>query len=108
MTASEAAAPDGTAVRVALWRALHAHIDAPPRIFADDLGLRLVAPADDWRHRPDMDPDFTRPSRVSIVVRSRFIEDLVLQESARVSLSTRRSSATSRLRRCSRWRGRPD
>lgn len=74
--------PDSTAVRVALWRALHVQIDAAPHVFEDEVGLRLVAPAEEWRRRPDMDPAFTRPFRASIVARSRFIEDLVLEEAA--------------------------
>jgi methyltransferase (TIGR00027 family) len=76
-------APDNTAVRVALWRALHAQVDSPPLILEDDIGLRLVAPAGDWRLRPDMDPVFTRPFRASILARARFIEDLVLEQAAR-------------------------
>ncbi len=49
----------------------------------DDIGLRLVAPGDDWQQRPDMDPNFTRPFRASIVARARFIEDLVADEAGR-------------------------
>ncbi len=75
------AAPDSTAVRVALWRALHVQIDQPPHVLVDEIGLRLAAPGEDWRRRPDMDPDFTRPFRAAIVARSRFIEDLVLEQS---------------------------
>jgi methyltransferase (TIGR00027 family) len=75
----QVSAPDSTAVRVALWRALHAQIDAPPRIFEDEVGLRLVAPDEGWRRRPDMDADFTRPFRASIVARARFIEDLIVE-----------------------------
>jgi methyltransferase (TIGR00027 family) len=76
------AAPDSSAVRVALWRALHLQVDAKPHILADDVGLSLAAPGEDWRRRPDMDPQFTKPFRASIVARSRFIEDLVLQQAA--------------------------
>jgi methyltransferase (TIGR00027 family) len=72
--------PDNTAVRVALWRALHAQIDPPPHVLEDEVGLRLVSPDDDWRHRPDMDPAFTKPFRASIVARARFIEDLVSEQ----------------------------
>jgi methyltransferase (TIGR00027 family) len=72
--------PDGTAVRVALWRALHVEVDPPPHVFEDVLGLRLVAPNDGWRSRPDMDPHFTRLFRASIVARARFIEDLVVEQ----------------------------
>lgn len=79
----EVPAPDGTAVRVALWRALHVQIDPPPHVFDDEVGLRLVAPDEDWRRRPDMNSDFTRPFRASIVGRARFIEDLVSEQVAR-------------------------
>jgi methyltransferase (TIGR00027 family) len=72
-------APDSTAVRVALWRAMHVQIDAPPHVLEDQIGLELVAPTSDWRSRPDMDPHFTRSFRASIVGRARFIEDLVLE-----------------------------
>ena len=69
--------PDSTAVRVALWRAMHVQVDPPPHVFADEIGIRLAAPGDGWRERPDMDPDATRHFRTSIVARARFIEDLV-------------------------------
>lgn len=77
---NEVPAPDSTAVRVALWRALHVQVDPPPHVFDDEVGLRLVAPEDGWRHRPDMDPEFTKPLRASIVARARFIEDLILDQ----------------------------
>jgi methyltransferase (TIGR00027 family) len=69
--------PDQTAVRVALWRALHLEVDATPPVLADPVGLLLADPADGWRERPDMDPVFTRGFRAAIVARARFIEDLV-------------------------------
>jgi len=69
--------PDQTAVRVALWRALHLEVDGAPPVLADDVGLRLAGPADGWRTRPDMDPVFTSGFRAAIVARARFIEDLV-------------------------------
>lgn len=74
--------PDSTAVRVALWRALHLEADAPPHVFQDEVGLRLAAPDGDWRNRPDMSP-FTRPFRASILARARFIEDLIAEQAAR-------------------------
>jgi methyltransferase (TIGR00027 family) len=77
------AAPDSTAVRVALWRALHVQVDSPPHVLEDDIGLRLVAPEDDWRRRPDMDPHFTKLFRASIVARARFIEDLVVEQAGK-------------------------
>lgn len=76
-------APDSTAARVALWRAIHVQADAPPHVLDDEVGLRLLAPDDGWRRRPDMDPDFTRPFRASIVGRARFIEDMVVEEAGR-------------------------
>ena len=78
MADEHAEEPDNTAVRVALWRALHIEADAPPHVLADKVGLRLVDPAEGWRDRPDMDPRFTAGFRASIVARARFIEDLVL------------------------------
>jgi methyltransferase (TIGR00027 family) len=75
-------APEDTAVRVALWRALHLEVDAPPHVFEDAVGLKLVAPPEGWQSRPDMSP-FTRPFRASIVGRARFIEDLVTEQAAR-------------------------
>ncbi len=75
------AGPEDTAARVALWRALHLEVDAPPHVIEDDIGLKLVAPDEGWRNRPDMSP-FTRPFRASIVARARFIEDLVEERAA--------------------------
>ncbi len=75
------AEPDSTAVRVALWRALHVQADPPPHVLEDELGLALAAPGERWRDRPDMGP-FTRPFRASIVARGRFIEDLVAEQAA--------------------------
>jgi methyltransferase (TIGR00027 family) len=73
-------APEGTAVRVALWRALHVLVDAPPHVFDDEIGLRLVDPENEWRQRPDMDRGWTSPYRAAIVARARFIEDLVIEQ----------------------------
>jgi methyltransferase (TIGR00027 family) len=69
--------PDNTAVRTALWRALHLEVDAPPPVLADRVGLELVAPEDGWRDRPDMDPRSTAGFRASIVARARYIEDVI-------------------------------
>ncbi|TCS25764.1 methyltransferase (TIGR00027 family) [Acidomonas methanolica] len=55
-------------------------VDASPHVFEDDVGLKLAAPDEDWRQRGDMDPEFTRPFRASIVARARFIEDLVVEQ----------------------------
>ncbi|MFJ8494854.1 class I SAM-dependent methyltransferase [Streptomyces sp. NPDC094038] len=84
------AGPDHTAVRTALWRALHLRADAPPHVIEDEVGLRLAEPdaagagtADGWRARPDMDVEATRRTRASIVARARFVEDLVLTAAGR-------------------------
>ena len=77
------AAPDSTAARTALWRALHVEVDAPPHVIVDELGRDLLAPDAGWRARPDMHPTGTRPFRASIVARARFIEDLVAGEADR-------------------------
>jgi methyltransferase (TIGR00027 family) len=60
---------------------MHVQVDPPPHVIEDELGLRLAAPGDGWRDRPDMDPDFTSGFRAAIVARARFIEDLVLEKS---------------------------
>jgi methyltransferase (TIGR00027 family) len=52
-------------------------VDLPPHIFEDTIGLQLVAPDANWRERGDMHPQGTSAGRASIVVRARFIEDLV-------------------------------
>ena len=82
MPDKSAVAPENTAVRVALWRALHVEADAPPHVIVDTVGLKLVAPDEEWRSRPDMS-SFTRPFRASILARARFIEDLVEEHTAR-------------------------
>jgi methyltransferase (TIGR00027 family) len=74
------AVADSTAVRVAMWRAIHVKVDAPPHVLEDEIGLQLAAPDEGWLQRPDMDPQATRPFRASIVARARFIEDLVAQQ----------------------------
>jgi methyltransferase (TIGR00027 family) len=70
--------PDNTAVRTALWRALHIQVDAKPHILEDEIGLKLIAPPDGWQQRPDM--KFTKRLRASIIARARFIEDLIIEE----------------------------
>ncbi|CAJ0707199.1 MULTISPECIES: class I SAM-dependent methyltransferase [Ralstonia] len=83
MDEPQTASPDSTAARVALWRALHMHSDAPPHVLEDAVGLKLLAPEPGWQRRGDMDPQFTRPFRASIVARARFIEDLVIEQAGR-------------------------
>ena len=75
--------PDSTAVRTALWRALHTEVDAAPHILDDRIGLQLAAPDSDWRQRPDMNGYATPGVRASIVARARYIEDLVFEQANR-------------------------
>src|SRR5215207_7061524 len=75
-------APDSTAVRVALWRAMHVEVDAPPHVLEEIVGLQMAAPDVDWRDRGDMHPQGTRGFRAAIVARARFIEDLVVEQIA--------------------------
>ncbi|TGB09495.1 class I SAM-dependent methyltransferase [Streptomyces palmae] len=72
--------PDNTAVRCALWRAMHVRVDAAPYVLEDEIGLRLVAPEADWPHRPDMAPEATGAFRAAMVARARFVEDLVTEQ----------------------------
>ncbi len=54
-------------------------VDAKPHILEDEIGLKLIAPPNDWQQRPDM--KFTKRLRASIVARARFIEDLIIEQS---------------------------
>lgn len=76
-------APDSTAVRTALWRAMHVRVDPPPHVVEDEIGLRLADPGDEWRDRPDMDPHATSGFRAAMVARARFIEDLITEQAER-------------------------
>ena len=75
--------PDSTAVRVALWRALHLEVDSPPAVLEDPIGLQLAAAEEGWRQRPDMHPQGTATFRAGIVARARFVEDLVVEQAGR-------------------------
>ncbi|HMG83733.1 MAG TPA: class I SAM-dependent methyltransferase [Ferruginibacter sp.] len=81
MSGEQNTEPDNTAVRTALWRAMHVLVDAKPYILEDEVGLQLIAPNTDWQLRPDMHPEFTKRLRASIVARARFIEDLIIEQS---------------------------
>lgn len=83
MTDQQTEAPESSAVRVALWRAMHLEADSPPHVLEDGIGLQLTAPEEDWRRRPDMDQRATSGFRASIVARARFIEDLVAEQADR-------------------------
>jgi methyltransferase (TIGR00027 family) len=83
MNEKKAAAPDPTAIRTALWRAMHVQVDASPHVLVDEIGLKIAAPDSGWRERPDMHPQGTRGYRASIVGRARLIEDLVQERTER-------------------------
>ncbi len=68
--------PEHTAVRTALWRALHVLLDDKPPVFSDEMGAKIIA-EENWKNRPDMGADFSKSMRASIVGRARLIEDLV-------------------------------
>jgi methyltransferase (TIGR00027 family) len=80
MANEQTGAPESTAVRTALWRAMHVRVDPPPHVLEDEIGLELAAPGDDWRRRRDMDPRATSPFRAAMVARARFIEDLITEQ----------------------------
>ena len=90
-------APDCTAVRTALWRAMHVQVDPPPHVFEDEIGLRLADPGADWRRRPDMDPHATRGFRASMVARARFTQYVILGAGLD-TFAQRRPEAASRVR----------
>lgn len=70
--------PDNTALRTALWRALHVIADDKPHIIEDKIGFDLIKPDKDWQERPDM--KYTKRLRASVVARARFIEDLAREQ----------------------------
>lgn len=80
MSETKKLAPEHTAERVALWRALHVMLDPKPHVLTDDVGLKIISPPPEWTKRPDMDPVNSRRARALIVGRSRFIEDLVEEQ----------------------------
>ncbi|GHF08077.1 hypothetical protein GCM10010359_06620 [Streptomyces morookaense] len=83
MADEQSEAPDHTAVRTALRRAMRVQVDPPPHMLEDETSLRLAAPDDDWRRRPGMDPQATRGFRAAVVARARFIEDLIIEQAGR-------------------------
>lgn len=70
--------PDNTALRTALWRALHVLTDEKPYVIDDKIGYDLIKPETDWQERPDM--KYTKRLRASIVARARFVEDIAKNE----------------------------
>lgn len=72
-------APEHTAVRTALWRALHVELDEKPLILNDEIGAQLVG-EENWKSRPDMGASFSKGMRASITGRARFFEDLLEEE----------------------------
>jgi methyltransferase (TIGR00027 family) len=59
---------------------MHIEVDPPPHVLEDKIGLKLAAPDEGWRSRPDMNPQWTRRIRASIVARARFVEDLITEK----------------------------
>ncbi len=55
-------------------------LDDAPHLIDDEIGLALADPADGWRDRGDMHPMGTLPYRAAIVARTRFVEDLLVEE----------------------------
>lgn len=80
MPSQHSVAPEKTAVRVALWRAIHVQEDAAPHVLEDEVGLRLAAPGERWRRRPDMGRNSTSGFRAGVVARARYVEDLVAEQ----------------------------
>ena len=70
--------PDNTALRTALWRALHVLTDDKPYIIEDKIGYDLIKPEKDWQERPDM--KYTKRLRASIVACARFVEDVAKEQ----------------------------
>jgi hypothetical protein len=59
MTDEQPDEPESTAVRVALWRAMHMLVDASPHVLQDKVGLQLVAQA--WKRAPTDRARLRRP-----------------------------------------------
>lgn len=72
--------PESSAARIALWRANHVRIDDPPHLIRDEIGLALLDPEPGWEDRPDLHPVGTAPYRIGVVARTRFVEDLLVDE----------------------------
>jgi methyltransferase (TIGR00027 family) len=70
--------PDSTALRTALWRALHVLTDGKPYVIEDTIGYELINPEKDWQERPDM--KYTKRLRASIVARTRFVDDVAKEQ----------------------------
>ncbi len=70
--------PDNTALRTALWRALHVLTDDKPYIIEDKVGYDLIKPEENWQERPDM--KYTKRLRASIVAHARFVEDIAKEQ----------------------------
>lgn len=70
--------PDNTAIRTALLRAMNSIVDQQLHIIHNDIGLKLMAPENDWLDRPDL--KFTASLRASVVLRTHFSEDFFKQK----------------------------
>lgn len=84
--------PDPTAVLVAVWRAQHLRLDAPPHVLVDDVGIQLADTPDAleglgvphdadgaWRDLPVFAGAASRSYRGLMIARARMTEDLLLE-----------------------------
>ena len=79
MPDSPTIAPDRSSFGSAALRAMHVQIDPPPHVLEDELGLQLIPEA--YRHvPPSMEPHVSGRLRASIVARTRYIEDLLVEQ----------------------------
>jgi methyltransferase (TIGR00027 family) len=58
-------------------------MDPEPHLIEDEIGLKLIAPKDGWRNRPDMKGRAAARFRAGVAIRARFVEDLVAKEVGR-------------------------
>ncbi len=72
--------PDRSSVGSALLRAMHVDSDPPPHILVDEVGLRLTGHERPVRLPPGMSEETAKRLRISIVLRARYIEDLVTEQ----------------------------
>jgi methyltransferase (TIGR00027 family) len=61
---------------------MHVEADPPPHLLVDDLGRRLIAHEGPVRLPPGMSEETAGRLRASIVLRARYIEDLVIERAA--------------------------
>ena len=97
MTEAPGNAPDNTAERCALWRAMHVRVDEAPYVLEDEVGLQLLSPGAGWWERPDMEPTATRGFRAAMVSRARLWGRPLRRPASRACWQVDRSSSRSRV-----------